>query len=121
MLEKILKIIDIINSCKRLEQLEQCIEVINNFERDEKPRDERIVEGLEKYYKIKLKIIPKMKDLLLEAWQYCDDNDKSTAFMIEYMQDVTKTKLDYVLDFIEKTTDEERVSYLESIQITPKE
>jgi len=53
MLEKILKIIDIIKSCKFLHQLEQTIEIINNFERDEKPLDSRIVEGLLKYYRIK--------------------------------------------------------------------
>jgi hypothetical protein len=42
------------------------------------------------------------KDKLLEAWQYCDDNDKSTEFMLEYMQDFAGVDLDCVLNFLEK-------------------
>jgi hypothetical protein len=29
------------------------------------------------------------EQLLREAQQYCDDNDKSTEFMLEYMQDIS--------------------------------
>ena len=53
---------------------------------------------------------------LLEAWQYCDVNDKSTEFMIQYMQDVAKVDFDCVINFIENTTDEERSNYLESLK-----
>lgn len=44
----------------------------------------------------------KTKALLREAQQYCDDNDKSTAFMLEYMQDVANVDLDCVLNYLEK-------------------
>jgi hypothetical protein len=40
---------------------------------------------------------------LLEAWQYCDENEKSTEFMLQYMQDVANVDLDCVVNFIEKT------------------
>lgn len=42
------------------------------------------------------------KELLKEAQQYCDDNDKSTEFMLEYMQDVASVDLDCVLNYLEK-------------------
>lgn len=51
---------------------------------------------------------------LLEAWHYCDENDKSTAFMLQYMQDVANVDLDYVVNFIEKTTVEERQLFSKS-------
>lgn len=40
--------------------------------------------------------------LLEEAHKYCDDEDKSTEFMLEYMQDVAGVDLDTVLDFLEE-------------------
>ena len=43
------------------------------------------------------------REKLLEAWNYCDQEDKSTEFMIQYMQDVANVDLDCVLNFIEKT------------------
>lgn len=51
------------------------------------------------------------KHRLLTAWQYCDDNDKSTEFMLEYMQDVGGVDLDCVMSFIAKTTDEDREKF----------
>lgn len=42
------------------------------------------------------------KDLLFEAWAYCDWQDKSTEFMFQYMQDVANVSLDEVLNFIKK-------------------
>jgi len=53
MLEKILKIISTIDSCKRIGQLEHCLVMIENFERDEKPRDPRIMKDMFEYYKAK--------------------------------------------------------------------
>ncbi len=58
-----------------------------------------------------------MKELtrnkLLAAWQYCDDEDKSTEFMIQFMMDNAKVDMDCVANFIEKTTDKvERVEWL---------
>ena len=42
------------------------------------------------------------EELLKEAQQYCDDNDKSTEFMIQYMQDVAGATLDEVMKFLEE-------------------
>lgn len=45
----------------------------------------------------------KLKDivkLLEEAHEFCEDNDKSTEFTLEYMQDFADVDLDTVLDFI---------------------
>lgn len=41
------------------------------------------------------------KKKLQEAQQYCDDNDKSTEFMLQYMQDYAKVNLDCVLKFLQ--------------------
>ena len=54
------------------------------------------------------------KRKLLEAWQYCDDEDKSTEFMLQYMQDYAGVDLDCVINFLQKTTVEERVNWLKS-------
>lgn len=51
---------------------------------------------------------------LLTAWQWCDDQDKSTEFMLQYMQDVAKVDLDCVINFLEKTTDEVRIAFAKS-------
>lgn len=48
------------------------------------------------------------KDKLFTAWAYCDENDKSTEFMLQYMQDFAGVDLDCVVNFIEKTTDKQR-------------
>ncbi len=40
------------------------------------------------------------KEKLEEAQQYCDDNDKSTEFMLEYMQDYADVNLDCVIKFL---------------------
>ena len=40
------------------------------------------------------------KALLREAQEYCDENDKSTEFMLQYMQDFAKVDLDDVLEFL---------------------
>jgi N-acetylglucosamine kinase-like BadF-type ATPase len=39
---------------------------------------------------------------LKEAMDYCDDNDKSTIFMIQYMQDFAGVSHDCVINFLEK-------------------
>jgi len=56
------------------------------------------------------------KNKLLAAWQYCDDEDKSTEFMIQFMMDNAKVDMDCVVNFIEKTTNEERVEWLKNIK-----
>lgn len=61
-----------------------------------------------------------MKELtrnkLLAAWQYCDDEDKSTEFMIQFMMDNAKVDMDCVVNFMNKTPDEERVEWLKNIR-----
>lgn len=42
------------------------------------------------------------KNKLLEAWAYCDKEDKSTGFMIQYMQDFAGVSFDCVINFIQK-------------------
>ena len=42
----------------------------------------------------------KIKNLLFEAWAYCDEEDKSTEFMLQYMADVSGIEYDDVVDFI---------------------
>ena len=42
------------------------------------------------------------KALLKEAQEYCDENDKSTEFMLQYMQDIAKVDLDTVISYLTK-------------------
>lgn len=46
------------------------------------------------------------EQLMKEAQLYCDDNDKSTEFMLEYMQSVAGATLDEVLEFLQKQSDD---------------
>ena len=48
----------------------------------------------------------KTKYLLEAAQEYCDKEDKSTEFMLEYMQDVAGVDLDCVLKFLQKQDEE---------------
>ena len=40
------------------------------------------------------------------AKQYCDDNDKSTEFMIQYMQDIAGVDFDCVMNYLRKKSKE---------------
>ena len=42
------------------------------------------------------------KEKLKQAQQYCDEHDKSTEFMISYMQDFAGVDFDCVINFLEK-------------------
>lgn len=48
------------------------------------------------------------RNKLFEAWAYCDEEDKSTEFMIQYMQDYASVDFDCVMNFLTKTTDDQR-------------
>jgi hypothetical protein len=51
-------------------------------------------------------MIPEEKKILLELAQaYCDEHDKSTEFMIEYMQKVADVDLDTVLKYLKQKGD----------------
>ena len=45
---------------------------------------------------------------LFWAQAYCDHFDKSTEFMIEFMQDVSDSSFDEVMDFLQFTPDHKR-------------
>jgi hypothetical protein len=49
------------------------------------------------------------KAKLQEAQKYCDDNYKSTEFMIAYMQDFAGVDFDCVMSFLRKQATKEEV------------
>lgn len=48
------------------------------------------------------------RNALYEAWAYCDEHDKSTEFMIEYMKDHAKVSHDTVMNFLMNEGGEKR-------------
>ena len=44
------------------------------------------------------------KELMLEAKIYCDENDKSTEFMIQYMQVFAGVDFDTVINFLMRSS-----------------
>ena len=50
----------------------------------------------------KNKLTDEVRELLIEARDYCNDMDKSTEFMLQYMQDVANVDLDVVIQFLEE-------------------
>jgi hypothetical protein len=42
------------------------------------------------------------KSLLQKAYDFCNDNDKSTEFMLQYMQDFADVDLDDVISFLKE-------------------
>lgn len=40
-------------------------------------------------------------EMLQYGYNYCNENDKSTEFMLQFMQDVAGATLDEVLEFLE--------------------
>lgn len=54
------------------------------------------------------------KEILFEAWLYCDEEDKSTEFMLQYMSDQSGLAYDEVVDFVTKTKTEDRVQWIKN-------
>ena len=54
------------------------------------------------------------KNKLYEAWQYCDDEDKSTGFMFQYMADTAGVSYDRVVDFIIEEGGEKRIKWIQN-------
>lgn len=53
-----------------------------------------------------MKYITKLK---LRVVQFiCDQEDKSTEYMLQAMQDIVKVDLDCVINYLEKTSDREK-------------
>lgn len=40
------------------------------------------------------------KILLINAWNYCDEKDKSTEFMFQYCSDMSRLPYDQVVEYI---------------------
>lgn len=53
----------------------------------------------------------KTKEALFTAWAYCDEEDKSTEFMFQYMADVAGVEYDVAVDFVVNTTEEQRSAW----------
>lgn len=50
-----------------------------------------------------MKEIPEEKRILLEqAQNYCDDNDKSTEFMLQYMQDYADVSFSIIMQYLKE-------------------
>lgn len=45
-------------------------------------------------------MVGKQKESILDAWDWCDDRDKSTNFMLQYMMDVSGLSYDEVVDYV---------------------
>lgn len=63
---------------------------------------------------------PQTKQRLTEAFQYCIDNDKSTEFMLQYMQDTANVSLDCVTSFIIKLHESAKVGEQNLLKTKPK-
>lgn len=51
------------------------------------------------------------KQILHDAWWYCDEEDKSTEFMFQYMSDVSGIDYGIVVDFVCHTSLNERLKF----------
>jgi len=50
-----------------------------------------------------------VKDAMLqEAYDWCNEHDKSTEFMLQYMQDTAGVDLDTVLLFLEEKSEKKK-------------
>jgi hypothetical protein len=57
------------------------------------------------------------KQILLDAWDWCDDEDKSTEFMLQYMSDVANIEYESVVDYIASNESNlDRAIYYETLQ-----
>ena len=65
-------------------------------------------------------ITEEQKELLLDAWLWCDIEDKSTEFMLQYMSDVAEVEFDEVVDFVRETTDKERDEHFKKSEYNDK-
>ena len=53
----------------------------------------------------------KTKEMLFAAWAYCDEEDKSTEFMFQFMADSAGVDYDRAVQFVIETTEEERQAW----------
>ena len=57
----------------------------------------------------------KTKLALVQGWNWCDAEDKSTEFMFAYMSDTAGVEYDVAVDFVTHTTSEEREKLSEQV------
>ena len=55
----------------------------------------------------------KTKNKLMAAWAWCDEEDKSTEFMLQFMADEGGVEYMRVVDFLQEIGDEERTKWYE--------
>jgi len=58
-----------------------------------------------------VELTPEQENILFEAWAFCDMEDKSTEFMLEYMQDKAEADLDSVLAFMQDNSSKRKQWY----------
>jgi hypothetical protein len=58
----------------------------------------------------------KTKSALYMAWAYCDEEDKSTEFMFQYMADTAGVEYDVAVDFVMENGGEKRIAWHKSQQ-----
>ena len=69
------------------------------------PGNEKLIEGNKVVIKVfGESVLTLTNTLLKEAHEYCDINDKSTEFMLEYMQDYASVNLDTVLEYLKSNS-----------------
>ena len=49
---------------------------------------------------------PETKANLIEAQKICDDEDRSTEYMIQFMQDYARVDFDCVMKFLQQESEE---------------
>ena len=62
-------------------------------------------------------ITTKQKQTLLDGWHWCDKEDKSTEFMLQYLSDISGLDYDEVVDYIcSEEADKDRENYLKNLE-----
>lgn len=56
-----------------------------------------------------------IKEKLHRIWFECDENNNSTEFMLQYMQDSTGLSYEKVLEFVLETMKEERIIWAKKL------
>lgn len=63
----------------------------------------------------------KTEERIKEAIQYCNENDKSTEFMIEYIKDYANVNHECVMNYLYKNKKISHLGILLNNQIVPEE
>lgn len=56
------------------------------------------------------------KEIILDAWAWCDEHDKSTEFMLQYLSDTSSVNYDEIVDYVASDESEkDRVKYYKKL------